>query len=139
MLIKLWRCWDLPSLIIANVFTLKINDKSKVVKPPKIQQNNDKDELIVFEDQKTWILVIFLDSWNCIWPWNFFNKNFILIFLQRPILAVSDGAFRKFLLQNVPTLESKFWPTIWCVESRAQTVFASILRSKIFPTIHYRR
>ncbi|KAJ6642732.1 Ceramide phosphoethanolamine synthase, partial [Pseudolycoriella hygida] len=58
---------------------------------------------------------------------------------QRPTLAVSDGAFKKFLLENVPTVESKFWPTIWCVESRAQTVFASILRSKIFPKIHYRR
>ncbi len=58
---------------------------------------------------------------------------------QRPILAVSDGAFKKFLLQNVPTIESKFWPTIWCIESRAQTFVASILRSSIFPTIHYRR
>lgn len=61
------------------------------------------------------------------------------LFQQRPILAVSDGAFKKFLLKNVPTIETKFWPTIWCVESRAQTVFASILRSKMFPKIHYRR
>jgi len=33
----------------------------------------------------------------------------------------------------------KFWPTFWCVESRAQTVFASILRSQIMPNINYRR
>jgi abhydrolase domain-containing protein 1/3 len=36
-------------------------------------------------------------------------------------------------------LEMKFWPTIWCVESRAQTVFASLLRSNIMPDINYRR
>ncbi|XP_033227315.1 phospholipase ABHD3 isoform X2 [Belonocnema kinseyi] len=36
-------------------------------------------------------------------------------------------------------LESKFWPTLWCFESRAQTVLASILRSKILPTVEYRR
>lgn len=33
----------------------------------------------------------------------------------------------------------KFWPTFWCVESRAQTVFASIIRSNIMPNIEYRR
>ncbi|XP_037046996.1 protein ABHD1 [Bradysia coprophila] len=64
---------------------------------------------------------------------------YLIEVVKRPILAVSDGAFKEFLLKNVPTIETKFWPTIWCVESRAQTVFASLLRSKIFPTIHYRR
>uniref|UniRef100_A0A6B2E6U6 Putative alpha/beta hydrolase n=1 Tax=Phlebotomus kandelakii TaxID=1109342 RepID=A0A6B2E6U6_9DIPT len=59
--------------------------------------------------------------------------------VKRPILAVSEGPFKKFLLKNVPTLEMKFWPTFWCVESRAQTVFASILRSQIIPRINYRR
>lgn len=54
-------------------------------------------------------------------------------------MAVSEGPFKKFLLKNVPTLEMKFWPTFWCVESRAQTVFASILRSQIIPRINYRR
>uniref|UniRef100_A0A1B0CY64 Putative phospholipase abhd3 n=1 Tax=Lutzomyia longipalpis TaxID=7200 RepID=A0A1B0CY64_LUTLO len=59
--------------------------------------------------------------------------------VKRPILAVSEGPFKQFLLKNVPTLEMKFWPTFWCVESRAQTVFASILRSQILPRINYRR
>jgi abhydrolase domain-containing protein 1/3 len=36
-------------------------------------------------------------------------------------------------------LEHKFWPTFWCVESRAQTVFASLLRSNNIPDIDYRR
>ncbi|XP_037046990.1 phospholipase ABHD3-like [Bradysia coprophila] len=59
--------------------------------------------------------------------------------VKRPKLAVAEGAFKDFLLKHVPSMQSKFWPTIWCVESRAQTVFASILRSTVFPTIHYRR
>lgn len=33
----------------------------------------------------------------------------------------------------------KFWPTIWCVESRAQTVIASIWRQQILPPLIYRR
>ncbi|XP_054739716.1 phospholipase ABHD3-like [Anastrepha obliqua] len=59
--------------------------------------------------------------------------------VKRPILACADGPFKEFLQRNVPTLEMKFWPTFWCVESRAQTVFASILRSQIIPNINYRR
>lgn len=59
---------------------------------------------------------------------------------QRPILAVSHNSpFKDFLLKHVPTLEMKFWPTFWCVESRAQTVFASILRAQIISRIEYRR
>lgn len=59
--------------------------------------------------------------------------------VKRPILAISNGPFKVFLIKNVPTLELKFWPTFWCVESRAQTVFASLLRSQILPTLFYRR
>ncbi|TMW39605.1 hypothetical protein DOY81_015315, partial [Sarcophaga bullata] len=33
----------------------------------------------------------------------------------------------------------KYWPTFWCFESRAQTVFASIIRSQALPKINYRR
>lgn len=60
--------------------------------------------------------------------------------VKLPILAVSHNSpFKEFLLKHVPTLEMKFWPTFWCVESRAQTVFASILRSQIIPRLGYRR
>lgn len=55
------------------------------------------------------------------------------------MLAVSNGPFKEFLNKNVPMLESKFWPTFWCVESRAQTVFASLVRSKILPRMEYTR
>lgn len=58
---------------------------------------------------------------------------------KRPYLAAKDGAYKDYLLKRIPTLELKFWPTFWCVESRAQTVFASILRSSSLPTINYRR
>uniref|UniRef100_A0A1B0FHX4 AB hydrolase-1 domain-containing protein n=1 Tax=Glossina morsitans morsitans TaxID=37546 RepID=A0A1B0FHX4_GLOMM len=59
--------------------------------------------------------------------------------VKRPILACSDGAFKQFLYSNIPTLEMKYWPTFWCFESRAQTVFASIIRSKNIPNVKYRR
>lgn len=59
--------------------------------------------------------------------------------VKRPILAVSNGPFKDFLLKNVPTLEMKFWPTFWCVESRAQTVFASLIRASNLTNIEYRR
>ncbi|KAL1377899.1 hypothetical protein pipiens_004108 [Culex pipiens pipiens] len=59
--------------------------------------------------------------------------------VKRPILAVSDGPFKRYLRKHIPILGMKFWPTFWCVESRAQTVFASIIRSNIMPNIEYRR
>lgn len=64
---------------------------------------------------------------------------YLIEVVKRPILAVSNGPFKKYLRKNIPILEMKFWPTFWCVESRAQTVFASIIRSNIMPNIDYRR
>ncbi|XP_037046989.1 phospholipase ABHD3-like [Bradysia coprophila] len=64
---------------------------------------------------------------------------YLIEVVKHPTLAVSHGAFKEFLLKNVPSIESKFWPTIWCIESRAQTLVASALRQTIFPTIYYRR
>lgn len=65
--------------------------------------------------------------------------NLFFCDFQRPILAVSNGPFKKYLRKNIPILEMKFWPTFWCVESRAQTVFASIIRSNMLPNVEYRR
>ncbi|XP_055603129.1 phospholipase ABHD3 [Uranotaenia lowii] len=64
---------------------------------------------------------------------------YLIEVVKRPILAASDGPFKKYLLKHVPILELKFWPTFWCVESRAQTVFASIIRSNMIPQVAYRR
>lgn len=57
---------------------------------------------------------------------------------QRPILAAKDGPFKNYLLKYVD-ISAKFWPTIWCVESRAQTVFASFLRASVLGSIDYKR
>jgi hypothetical protein len=65
-----------------------------------------------------------------------FIKHF---YLQLPILACSNGKFKDFLLANVPILQEKYWPTLWCFESRAQTVLASLLRSRLLPNIKYQR
>lgn len=59
--------------------------------------------------------------------------------VKTPLFVCGNGPFREFLEKHMPILESKFWPTLWCFESRAQTVFASILRSRILPPIPYRR
>ncbi|CAO1352018.1 unnamed protein product [Diamesa serratosioi] len=64
---------------------------------------------------------------------------YLIEVVKRPILAVKKGPFKDYLLKYVPTLELKFWPTWWCVESRAQTVFASIIRSNLLPNIDYKR
>uniref|UniRef100_A0A2M4ARU7 Putative phospholipase abhd3 n=1 Tax=Anopheles triannulatus TaxID=58253 RepID=A0A2M4ARU7_9DIPT len=64
---------------------------------------------------------------------------YLMEVVKRPILAVSNGPFKQYLRKHIPTLEHKFWPTFWCFESRAQTVFASIIRSNIMPAIDYRR
>lgn len=65
-----------------------------------------------------------------------FIKHF---YFQQPILACSNGKFKDFLLAHVPILQEKYWPTLWCFESRAQTVLASLLRSRLLPSIKYRR
>lgn len=59
--------------------------------------------------------------------------------VKTPLLVCADGPFRSFLEANIPLVQNKFWPTLWCFESRAQTIMASILRSRILPSIKYRR
>lgn len=55
------------------------------------------------------------------------------------MVAVADGPFAQFLRDHVPTLSTKFWPTFWCVESRAQTILGSIIRASILPAVTYER
>ncbi|XP_076674958.1 abhydrolase domain containing Hydr1 isoform X1 [Andrena cerasifolii] len=59
--------------------------------------------------------------------------------VKMPLLVCANGPFRAFLEEHVPLVRNKFWPTLWCFESRAQTILASLLRSRILPSIHYRR
>ncbi|XP_071441327.1 phospholipase ABHD3 [Hetaerina americana] len=71
------------------------------------------------------------------------GTGFVTYYLQtavkKPIIACSKGRFRNYLETNVPILREKYWPTVWCFESRIQTVLASVLRSSILPDINYRR
>lgn len=56
-----------------------------------------------------------------------------------PRLECAPGEFRSFLEQKVPILKEKFWPTIWCVESRAQTIIANMFREKLAQHVNYNR
>lgn len=71
------------------------------------------------------------------------GTGFVTYYLQtavkKPLIACSKGRFRNFLETNVPILSEKYWPTVWCFESRVQTILASVLRSSILPDINYRR
>ncbi|XP_031844691.1 abhydrolase domain containing Hydr1 isoform X2 [Nomia melanderi] len=58
---------------------------------------------------------------------------------MKPMLVCANGPFRSFLEDHVPLVSNKFWPTLWCFESRAQTIIASLLRARILPPIVYRR
>ncbi|XP_061396819.1 phospholipase ABHD3 [Musca vetustissima] len=88
-------------------------------------------------------VVIYLTNIPRLHLWAFAILGYVVYYLiqvvKRPILACSDGPFKTFLYRYIPTLEMKYWPTFWCFESRAQTVFASIIRSQILPNINYRR
>ncbi|ALC42016.1 Hydr1 [Drosophila busckii] len=64
---------------------------------------------------------------------------YLIQVVKRPIIACADGPFKQYLTKQMPTLEHKYWPTFWCVESRAQTVLASLLRSQSLPRVNYRR
>lgn len=59
--------------------------------------------------------------------------------VKQPRLVCSPCKFREFLENNLPIIQEKFYPTVWCYESRAQTVIASFVRSAILPTVDYRR
>ncbi|XP_015521496.1 phospholipase ABHD3 [Neodiprion lecontei] len=59
--------------------------------------------------------------------------------VKKPLLVCAPGPFRDFLEKNIPIVTNKFWPTLWCFESRAQTVMASVLRSRYLPKVMYRR
>ncbi|KAL7294348.1 hypothetical protein TKK_0012356 [Trichogramma kaykai] len=68
-----------------------------------------------------------------------FGIYYLFEVVKEPLVICAKGPLRNFLEDNVPILKAKFWPTLWCFESRAQTVFASLLRSRLWPTIQYRR
>ncbi|XP_049310628.1 phospholipase ABHD3 [Bactrocera dorsalis] len=64
---------------------------------------------------------------------------YLILVVKRPTFVCAEGPLKNYLLREIPTLSVKFWPTFWCLDSRAQTVFASVLRSKVIPPISYKR
>ncbi|XP_003394689.1 phospholipase ABHD3 [Bombus terrestris] len=68
-----------------------------------------------------------------------FCAYYLFEVVKTPMLVCANGPFRSFLEEHVSLVRSKFWPTLWCFESRAQTIIASLLRSRILPPIHYKR
>lgn len=60
--------------------------------------------------------------------------------VKKPIIATNPkGKFSEFIEKNMPLLKEKFWPTLWCIESRAQTIIASFVRVSFIPVISYKR
>ncbi|KAJ8680229.1 hypothetical protein QAD02_016016 [Eretmocerus hayati] len=68
-----------------------------------------------------------------------FCAYYLFEVVKIPLLICGRGPFHEFLINNLPILKDKFWPTLWCFESRAQTIFASIIRAKMLPRMQYRR
>lgn len=67
------------------------------------------------------------------------NEKCKIIQFQRPVLAVSDGPFKNYLLDNMPMVRSRFWPTFWCVGSHGQTIIGNLWRLTFLPKLSYRR
>ncbi|KDR20893.1 phospholipase ABHD3-like isoform X2 [Zootermopsis nevadensis] len=67
-----------------------------------------------------------------------FFTYYLLQVVKQPILVCSDGKFKDFLSLHLPILQEKYWPTLWCFESRLQTAFANVLRS-LYPKVEYWR
>lgn len=68
-----------------------------------------------------------------------FLSYYLIEVVKRPRLVCQNGVFREFLEANISLLNQKFWPTLWCFESRLHTIFSSIIRTSILPDIEYRR
>ncbi|VDI45727.1 phospholipase ABHD3-like [Mytilus galloprovincialis] len=56
---------------------------------------------------------------------------YYLFVVKKPQIACKDQKFKSFLLEHCPVLSSKFKPTIWCFESRAQTILRSFIPTSI--------
>ncbi|XP_014204482.1 phospholipase ABHD3-like [Copidosoma floridanum] len=68
-----------------------------------------------------------------------FVAYYLIDVVKIPLLVCAEGPFYDFLTDNLPILRNRFWPTLWCFEARAQTIFASVVRAKMMPRMKYRR
>ena len=67
---------------------------------------------------------------------SYFGKFYLIS--QQPLLVCSNGNFKDFLSSHIPVLQEKYWPTVWCFESRLQTALANLVRS-VYPKVKYHR
>jgi len=58
------------------------------------------------------------------------------LYFQKPIISCSD-AMHSFLEAHCPIFSEKFWPTVWCIEARAQTIIFSVFAKR--PHVPYER
>ncbi|KAI5634130.1 phospholipase ABHD3 [Phthorimaea operculella] len=58
--------------------------------------------------------------------------------VKKPKLVCGTGEFRA-LLEALPLVRERYWPTPWCVEARLQTVLGSLLRTWLLRPPPFRR
>lgn len=63
---------------------------------------------------------------------------YCLKYVRKPVLYARDGGFKDYLLQNMNILQKRYWPTIWCLDGRNQTVSGHLFRL-LFRKIKYER
>ncbi|CAH1399095.1 unnamed protein product [Nezara viridula] len=60
--------------------------------------------------------------------------------VKKPILATKPkGKFSELIEKNMPILKENFWPTLWCIEPRAQTIIPLFVRKRSIPVVPYKR
>ena len=60
----------------------------------------------------------------------------ILCVFQKPSISCS-GKMHSFLEAHCPVFSEKFWPTVWCIEARAQTIIYSVFGKR--PPVPYEK
>jgi len=53
---------------------------------------------------------------------------YLVFVVKKPVLSCNPR-MRQFLGKHCPLLEENYWPTIWCIEARVQTIFRSLFQS----------
>ena len=56
---------------------------------------------------------------------------YFIFVVKKPDIACKDQKFKDFLLNHCPVLSSKFKPTIWCFESRMQTILRAFIPTSL--------
>ncbi|XP_074602783.1 phospholipase ABHD3-like [Brevipalpus obovatus] len=63
---------------------------------------------------------------------------YLLQVVRKPEFYCQDNKFGRFLLANCSVLTEKYWPTLWCFDTHAQTAIANAIRGTL-PDLKYKR